>query len=227
MRQYQKRHRMIEISDYPLEKYAFAPQRRGKVPDEPNTKFESDLFRALKSHLEHVSALRPQYVQVVQQFLNNKQYTDIFHEPTQKQVFRGMAVTSQWLGNAINLDPYEIDNVNIEIDDEGFPDSGSESAKFTFRPKNEGTGSSWTTDVQTAIDFGLGNIKSEKPWGIIMVANVADNENRFVECENGIYDVEELDVYDTENEVIALGDVKVSKLYWSLTRSSMYRVMGL
>jgi hypothetical protein len=218
---------MIEISDYPLEKYAFAPQRRGKVPDEPNTKFESDLFRALKSHLEHVSALRPQYVQVVQQFLNNKQYTDIFHEPTQKQVFRGIAVTSQWLGNAINLDPDEIDNVNIEIDDEGFPDSGSESAKFTFRPKNEGEGSSWTTDVQTAICFSFDNLKSEKPRGIIMVANVADNKNRFVECENGIYDVEELDVYDTENEVIALGDVKVSKLYWSLTRSSMYRVMGL
>ena len=222
-----KRHNVIEVIDHPLEKYAFADQRAGKVPREPNTRYESDLFRALRSHLEHYSALRPRYVLSVQQFLANKQYTDIFHEPSQKLIYRGMAVTSQWLGNAINLDPDEIDNVNIEIDDEGFPDSGSESAKFTFNPKNKDEGSSWTTDVQTAIDFGFGNVKSEKPWGIIMVATVVDNENRFVECNNGIYDVEELDVYDTENEVIALGSIKVSKLYWSKTRNSMYSVMGL
>ena len=196
--------------DGPLQRYAFADQRRGKVPSEPNTKFEITLYKALIRHFEGKGDISPKLASKIQQFLLNGDYENIFHEPTQSWVCRGMAVPYSFMYEALKLDEITKDNF-----------SGIKEANFTFTP-NKGIGAtSWTTSIADAGSFSGDNVSHDKPWRIIMIANVNENPKKFIVGEGGLYNVSGFDVHAEENEVIGLGEIKVQKLIWGRTRGEL------
>jgi hypothetical protein len=180
----------------PLQKYAFADQRPD-VPDEPNTSDEEQLFADLKRHFNDNVPVDKKSSQEIKGFLNNDMYGTVFHAPDVKMVYRGMAVDEKWLKSALNVDQIE--------------DKGERQATFTFTPREHEGASSWTLSKDVADDFAQ---DSSMPYSVILAANISDNPDKFVTGPDGLYDVNGLNNFTTEQEVISLGDVKVAGIKW-------------
>ena len=183
----------------PLDRYAFAPQR-DDVPTEFNNEFEGTLLDALASHFRANNKLHAKHVNIIKNFLQKGWYKKVFHEPNVRWVFRGMRVGRNYIAKALQTDD--------------FPEEGSMGKSFTFKPYDEGTSSSWTLDVKTARAFSKSN-SDEYHYGLILCARVDKNFNSFVMGPGGLYSVDELQEYASEHEVIGLGDIKVSKIFWA------------
>jgi len=198
----------------PLDSIAFSDQRPKydkRKGIEPNNSLEDKLFSMIKGHFAG-GAYEPITTSVAamfQKFLENGQYDDIFHEPSEETAHRGMCVPEAWLTKAIG-----------KIDD----DEGVVKKKFTFAPRK--SVSSWSIDELVAEEFSEYDVENnslaEKNYNIIMKARVSDNKNKFIDCNRGLYDLEDPDTledfmkYNIESETIALGPIKVYELQYKL-----------
>lgn len=187
----------------PLGKLAFPGSRLNKkLPIEPNTRTENELFNDLVAHFEGEELLSKEKSDLVRKFLQNGNYHDVFKEPDSETVYRGMSVKSDWLVKALKLKSASELGAN-----------GSLAKSFTFTP-NRG-GSSWTSDKKIARDFGHNNAGSDfGTYVVILHAEVDKNPNRFITGPGGLYNVDGFDAHTHEKESIGLGPIKVSKITW-------------
>jgi hypothetical protein len=85
------------------------------------------------------------------------------------------------------------DEYNIEI-----------NKNYIFKPRENS--SSWSLDYKVAEEFAFSNSRG---LGIILIARIMDNANSLFAGEGGFYDIK--DIYDVEHEdeVMAIGPIKV------------------
>lgn len=188
----------------PLGKLAFPGSRNNKkLPVEPNTQTENELFNDLVAHFEGSELLDKEKSNLIRKFLQKGNYHDVFKEPKVATLYRGMGVKSTWLAKALKLNVKELGR------------KGSLEKSFTFTP-NRG-GSSWTSDIKTARNFGHNNATSDfDSYVVIMHANVDKNPSRFIVGPGGLYNVDGFDTHIDEKESIGLGPIKVSKITWEV-----------
>lgn len=188
-----------------LQQYAFADydQRSPEIPKEKNTPEEDELLDALATHFHSNEHISPKDANTIEQFLKDEVYSAIFHEPNVKKVYRGMIVPNEFITRAFNIDASA--DVSDDIID----------GHFTFTPNEDIGATSWTTSIDIAQQYAIKSkvhVASPKS-GIIMVANVADNPYKFIAGEGGLYDVRSFAPYVYEKEVLALGAIKVHRVY--------------
>lgn len=192
-----------------LGSYAFPDKREeDDLPEEPNTQYEDELFDALQGHIVLNHYLPPDDAKTVQKFLKNGWYEDVFTPPSEDVLYRGMSLSTEELKKVLNDD---IDDVK-----------GEKPVNFVFKPRSGG-GSSWTTDPEVAKNFAEMYTDDEKRWPVILIAKSADNFDSFVSGKpgskgKGIYRLKDIargTGFETENEVIGLGDIKVKKVSWN------------
>lgn len=189
------------LSKAPFQSYIFADQRKGKVPREPNSQHENDVLTMLKSHFNSNKSMDTAVSDELKLMLKKGWYEKILHEPKQAFIFRGMTVQSSWLKNALNWD-----------EDKMLSKSGSKTASFTFTPRQGGS-TAWSPDTKVAKDFsGSG----DGEYNVILVAKRVNNQNTFLMGPGGLDQVSGLDEFPDEKEAVALGSVRVSKIFWKL-----------
>ena len=49
---------------------------------------------------------------------------------------------------------------------------------------------------------------------IVMVAEVANNKDKFIMCDEGLYKIDGLNLHEVEDEVVALNNINVSMIMW-------------
>lgn len=196
-------------ADLPLQKYAFADQRKD-TPEEPNTEDEQELFYSLQDYFKNNSTIDNHMAKMIKDALTCGQYKDVFRAPDERTVYRGMGVDDAFLKRALKL-----------TDDKEIPDIGDKSASFTFEPYHGTVVTSWTTDANIAINFAGDHADRRHPWQLIMIAAVSDNPNQLVVGPDGLYKIAEFSDYSLEDEVLALGAVKVSQVAWSRMGTDM------
>lgn len=188
-----------EDSDPPFGKYAFAPQRKDNVPPEENTSRESAALAGLRAHVRQNDPLPQDVALDLMKALEAGSYSKVIHEPQKGTIYRGIAVDMKGLSELTG--------------ERGLEDSGSKVIKRKIRPNPRGEwSSSWTTDIKVAYDFA--EHSPESPFSVILIAKLDDNPNVFMEGPDGFYNVKELDYHSREKEAIALGQVRLHKLYW-------------
>lgn len=186
-------------SDPPFGQYVFAPARRGEVPFEKNTPEESHAFDQLKKHVVDNTPMDDESSLTLMQAMEDDAYPRIIHEPSEQYVFRGISMEEAQLTRLLGENP------------EG--PAGSKLVSKWVGSKGERQGSTgWSTDRAVAADFASST--STKPYAVMLVARVKDNPDSFLEGPDGFYKVKPLGVYPSERETIALGPVKLYKVYW-------------
>lgn len=183
----------------PLGRIAFPGDRKGK-PMEVDTDVEKRLYNALMLHYVDNEEVTNEDAALMRKFLSKEWYSEIFHEPTAKVVYRGFSVSKnwKWLLRVLKVDKLPKDKGSIE-------------KNFTYTPSRTAT-SSWSTSKKVARDFAEGG---DRGMSVIFHASVADNPGRFVAGPGGLYKVQGFEQYDSEKEAIGLGPIKVFKVEWN------------
>lgn len=185
-------------------KFAFSPQRQGMEsppPREPNNPVESKYLIAIRDHFEGDKLLSLEIAQKLKELMQSGLYPDILKAPTKPVVYRGMTIQKEYLVDKLGIDAEQIGKETKTI-----------SKTVTFRQTRNA--SSWTTDFEVAKEFADKNDKgyTGDVYSLVFEANVADNEGNLLDCD-GLYDVRDLEEYDTEHEVLSLEDIVASKIY--------------
>ena len=196
----------------PLDDYAFGDARIGKVPSEKDNEKERILYKALRRHFSDNIPLSKSEAEEITKILDNDAYSKIFHKPKTTWLFRGQGASERWLRKALKIK-----------EGEPLPKTGSKSAAFTYTPRGDVAGSSWSVSTKTATNFK----GEDDEYNIVMQASNARNPNKFVAGPDGLYDVPGLDDYGSEKESIGLGPIKVSKVYWAKAVTKGTSVTGL
>ena len=204
----------MSIDDYEapedsmLGRYAFAPQRTDKkLPLEPNTSIEQHLLRALEKHITDEKKLSQEDAALIQHFIKNDEYVEIFNEPTKDWVYRGMGVEPRWIKNVIDENEFESN------------ESGLIEKSFIYEPWD--ATSSWSLSNIVAMNFSMNY--SFEGVEIILHANVDDNRFSFFSGPKGFYRVGSLSGVSKEQEVIGVGKIKVSKISWRKKKNASRR----
>lgn len=181
-------------SDAPLGKIVF-PSLRQDVPLEKNTAVETTLQNAIYGHIIRNKKLKSEDAQIIKSLVSGNYYPKWFSEPTAEILYRGMSVPKSYIANILGTD---VDKT---------PRSGEKMIDWDFVPLDET--SSWTTDEDEAdSQFSVGSGVS-----FLMTANVSENPDKFVDIEK-LYGISSFMDYSREQEVIAIGPIKVFKIRW-------------
>lgn len=195
----------------PFGRYAFAGSnlRVGgrAVPYEPDTPRESDVYDALEAHFSQNVTLPKRTVDLLAKLLAAGKYSDVLREPKAKVVYRGVNAGPRWIREMLGLrasDPV--------------PLKGTEEIDYEYESSN-GKAMSWTTSKGTAKDFQEVSSEevsdSDKPmYSVVLTATVADNPGTFLSGPGGLYNLKAGAEYSSENEVLALGSVRVTGITW-------------
>jgi hypothetical protein len=197
---------VMELSNAPFDKFAFADQRKGEVPEEKNNDEEQRLYDDIASYFSENSTISKEDAELIHDILKSGMYKDVFHAPKEQTVYRGMAVDGNFMRKALKLPE------NAEIS----TDPGDSDAHFTFTPRGDMGATSWTVDFEVAKKFADDMCDRKRtPFQLIMIAATDDNTNRLAAGPDGLYKIPGFDKYDIESEVIGLGQIKVSKILWA------------
>jgi hypothetical protein len=193
-------------------KYAWANNRSlsSLMPFEKDEPIESSAFRQLQKYFDgKTSAVDKKTASTLGSLLKQGKYSDVIKEPTIKVVMRGMWLNLKQLKTI--LGDKEFSKIKVKLDTRhsvsGFRKKILKS--FTFKPKFNV--SSWTTKPSVAVNFALDNAATDL-FGIILYANVSDNQRKFLQCDNGLYKINDFAMNMQEHEVLALGDIKVNSV---------------
>jgi hypothetical protein len=188
-----------ETQSDPLGKYAFPNERLPdfKVPEEIDTKIEKQLIGNIDDHFSGDEKLSKKSIKLVQSFLKNGLYSDVFKEPDCEKVYRGMGVSLGWL--QLLLKTFKV------------PDKGKIKVKFLYKPLKDRGGSSWSTSESFAQNWALDICHDV---AITLIANVSDNKQKFAIGENGLYKLRDPAFYKNQQEAVGLGTIKVSEIEW-------------
>jgi hypothetical protein len=183
----------------PLGKFAFAPLRPS-VPFERNTSVENKLQDAIIAHLEENNKLPPDALMLIRTFTENNWYPNLFSEPKEEMLYRGMFVSKEYLKSMLGT--------------KRVPKSGKKKINWPFRPW--GKASSWTSDKAYARDIVIENVyenAAEGEFVIVMCAKSSDNRGKLFDIE-GVYEIPDLESYSHEKEIIGYGDITIESVEW-------------
>jgi hypothetical protein len=183
----------------PLGKFAFAPLRPS-VPFERNTSVENKLQDAIIAHLEENNKLPPDALMLIRTFTENNWYPNLFSEPKEEMLYRGMFVSKEYLKSMLGA--------------KRVPKSGKKKINWPFRPR--GKASSWTSDKSYARDIVIENAyenETEGEFVIVMCAKSSDNRGKLFDIE-GVYEIPDLESYSHEKEIIGYGDITIESVEW-------------
>lgn len=211
--------------DAPLGSYAFAPQRKGKVPYEENTVAEEEIYSKLIDYIINNRKMPDNVIAQIKSFQEMGLYSSIFKAPAGKYIYRGLALSKDDLKRyGINPDAGRTEQLRRKRkntkgldespgrpDDSTFDDVLYKDVKMTYTPLY-GSTSGWSTDIDAAREFSGGTPK--RIYSCLIVADLTDNPNTFISGPGGFYDIDATTSYQHELESIALGPVKVFRLYW-------------
>lgn len=193
-----------------LNQYAFA-EKRFQLPIEFDTAREKELYSALVAHFKDNTPINAELANEISQILAADQYDSIFKKPTQEFIYRGMSVDKKWLMSALKIDNQD------DLDD-----NGHKEASFTFTPKENRGATSWSINREQALNFA----NSDDGYSVFLVATTDDNPNKFVLGPGGLYKVSGFDSHTQEDEAIGIGQIKVTKIYWSTSKSKLKSKFG-
>jgi len=193
-----------------LNQYAFA-EKRFQLPIEVDTAREQELYTALVAHFKDNTPIKQELANEISQILATDQYDSIFKKPTQEFVYRGMSVNKKWLMSALKIDNQD------DLDE-----NGHKEASFTFTPKENRGVTSWSISREQALSFA----NSDDGYSIFLVAATDDNPNKFVLGPGGLYKVPGFDSHTQEDEAIGIGQIKVTQIYWSTSKSKLKSKFG-
>lgn len=189
-----------KAKERPFGDYVFAPERKRQVPNEKNTPAEQETYDQLYGHIERNSPMSQRTSLQLMQILDDDTYPSILHEPRSEFVYRGVKMNQEALEALLGT----------EVEDE----QGETRARgmVSTRTGEEGS-TSWTTVVKSACEFAAP--MPRKDFAVIMVARRSENPSTFLEGPDGFYKVKSLASFEeAEKETIALGPVRLYKIYW-------------
>lgn len=173
---------------------------------EPDTAREKVSRAAMKAQTAGNIPLPSDVASELVGLLQRKEYPSVIHEPEAHTIYRGMAVPRAYLARALRRHDFEPE--------------GEAAASFTFEP-TKGSTTSWTLSLQVAQNFANDVATAHENmamWCLVMEAKVDDNPDSLMVGPGGFYKVPEFADYHTEEEVLAVGPVHVSRvMWWSIT----------
>jgi hypothetical protein len=173
-----------ELGDY------FAGEERklpGRNDIEYNTDEERKIIQQIRYHIDSNFSINPSIANYIKWFLKFDEYSDIFVEPKQEFVYRGISVdreTSEEVKKKIELG----------------------NGNFLFNPIKEV--SSWSKSKMIA--HGFGKPLSDKNVGLLMRASVHDNQGKFFDLKMWYKQISSNN--EEEEEVIGLGEIFVNSV---------------
>lgn len=190
-----------ENADFrPFDDYVFAPQREDQVPEEDNNSDEGQLYISLRDHFVANEPTSAEQAELISKVLEKGYYKDIFREPEQEWVYRGISASDEWLRKLLELGP-----------NDPLPEKASKKGSFKLSPRRPGKGTtSWSISSKSALNFG----RSSDDHQLLLVASTKLNKNKFAVGPGGLYKVKKYDTYEEELEAVGLGEIEVSKIYW-------------
>lgn len=190
----------------PLERYAFSPQRQmgpNPPPFERNVPVETALLRSINNHLEGERPLTRQQAELIYNFISQGLYPDVFMEPPQGTYYRGM-ILSPAIMERLGIDTSVIDGSSDPIEMTGI---------FDISPTGDRFSSSWTSDVEIANAFSMGNQGEtlQHVYAVVFAASTEDNPGKFIDA-TGFYgvDLNNYSDFSSEKEVIGLGTIRAN-----------------
>jgi hypothetical protein len=224
-------------------KYAFAPERRTYrsknvklTPYEENTPIEQTAFEQLKNHKEGKWGLiSPEVLKVLIDIQNQNLYTDVFPGIADIPVYRGMGVNQSFIENLtgkkaediyqewlaqrvakhgeekILTSPWEV-LYRAETPELSY--SIESNQIIDLKPGR--TADAWTTSFKVANYFSSKTSKGSHGYqfSIILQCNMLDNKNVMI----NLNEFDEMLSKHPENEVLAIGPVKINKIYLTYAR---------
>lgn len=191
----------------------FSPIRTdGVSTDEPNTESEERIYRAFRDWLSG-GTIDPDITNELRLLMKSKKYSSFFREPPSgAEVYRGTKMTEEALSKLLNK---PVDK-NLESDDH--------DVNVIVTPRvSKGGVASWSHDMSVAEDFAWGTGKATKRgnYGVVLIAQTDNNPgvfldfNHIVNITNGFPKLAK-----REQEVLAMGPVKVSQIVWTRLKTS-------
>ena len=197
-----------ETPDEALGAVAFGEERPKEmgVSKEPDTEEETEVFRSLRDHMVDDTPMSPRAVAVLRDLVSRGKYPATLAEPPPHSlVHRGMAVSSEWLAQAIGRDPDELE------------DSGKLEVSVTLAPRGKRTVTSWSTSRGSASQFSATKTATpELDVSLLVTARAGDNPGVLLALPREVYDLKGIygSAYPSEAEVIALGPVTAFRVEW-------------
>lgn len=183
----------------PFGEFAWSKHRKN-IPNKEYTKLEKLVYKDIRNHFSSKHIGLPKFtVRLLNKILSNKWYNKIIHEPKHKLLYRGLKLNHNQLSNLINLKTFE---ENGEVD-------FNQSIKV-----DNGHSSSWTYKKDISRDFSTNYGKAKSGFSVTLIANVSDNENRFIAGPGGLYNVDGLSRWHLEKETIGLEPIIINKIQW-------------
>lgn len=183
----------------PFGEFAWAKYREG-TPEEPDTELEKQVYQDIKKHFASKRVGLPKFtVRLLMKLLEKGWYKRVLHPPPCEKLYRGMKLNREQLSKLLG--------------EKDFDDKGSKELDKPVKSTN-GYSTSWTFKRKITEDFSGNYGKAKRGFAITLVANVADNPNRFIAGPGGLYDVDGLSRWHLEKETIGLEPIKIGKIEW-------------
>ena len=222
-----------EEEEKPLGKYVFPKDMIDPDPEkekEINTALEDKLRDVLSDHFSQTNLpdrglKKADSVADIQGLIDKNLYPEIFKRYTKGEVYRGIYVTRKWMEQTFG-DTGEFEALHKESDPEMV-----EVVYNTIIPLYPGRlASSWTTDKDQAMKFAKPPSGTSFAYGkdisLVLVADAIDPQNYFIDMQP-FYDYKFGKTFSKEAEVVAVGDVKTTKLIWKDTAAFTQRMKYL
>lgn len=196
----------------PLDKYAFFDRRKdNKIKaareagiEEEDNPTEDYIFTVLQHHISDNEDLSKREINAIKMLVKDERYSEIFRETKANEIMRGITVSIETLEKLLG-----VRSTTIKMGEKNKIDA----IVAGMRGKQN---TSWTVDHQQAKNFATndGNVsESSDDIPIIIYANPQDSaDTTFVEFRNAIYKIRGLDNYKYEQEVMALGSVRINAI---------------
>lgn len=196
----------------PLDKYAFFDRRKdNKIKaareagiEEEDNPTEDYIFTLLQHHVSDNESLSKREINAIKMLVKDERYSEIFRETKANEIMRGITVSIETLEKLLG-----VRSTTIKMGEKNKIDA----IVAGMRGKQN---TSWTVDHHQAENFATrdGSLSgSSQEIPIIIYANPQDNANTtFVEFRNAIYKIRGLDTYKYEQEVMALGSVRINAI---------------
>ena len=183
-----------------LGKIAFGEERLDDVPFEKDTREERELYDGFVEQIFRNEKLNSSQIEIMKKLLHDKKYSKFFKEPSNDVLYRGIAVTDDWLKKQLGLLP-----------EDDVPASGIFSEEYEDDKKM----SSWTIDRSMAESFAVASKeRSLNNWMVIFTAKVSENPGCFLDLADGIYTLDRFAGKQNEKEIFGFGPIAVSSLSW-------------
>lgn len=197
-------------STRPYGRFIFAKSRKDNVPEEDDTPQEKDAYYALHRHFNDNEALPQDVALELMGQLEDNSYNSVLKQPTVKYVYRGM-----------RLPPVALSRM-LKITVEELGESGEMTLNRLMKTRSGGEGSTaWSIDLEVGKDYGA---SGPGDYSTLFVAKTADNPESFIQGPDGLYKVTGFDNFTSEKEAVALGPIKIHKVYWEASKGTDHRL---